>query len=100
MRSFLPKVAQKTWGLPKGWVSKRVVFQKGGFGERALVAVFRSGGTCERTLVLVFVLGENPNVPSFRFSFRGNIRQNYPFGNHPFGKAATPEKSAKNYHIT
>ena len=24
------------------------------------------------------------NVPSFRFSFRGNIRQNHPFGNHPF----------------
>ena len=24
------------------------------------------------------------NVPSFRFSFRGNIRQNHPFGNHPY----------------
>ena len=24
------------------------------------------------------------NVPSFRFSFRGNIRRNHPFGNHPF----------------
>ena len=24
------------------------------------------------------------NVPSFRFSFRGNIRRNRPFGNHPF----------------
>ena len=24
------------------------------------------------------------NVPSFRFSFRGNIRRNLPFGNHPF----------------
>ena len=24
------------------------------------------------------------NVPSFRFLFRGNIRQNHPFGNHPF----------------
>ena len=23
------------------------------------------------------------NVPSFRFSFRGNIRRNHPFGNHP-----------------
>ena len=29
------------------------------------------------------------NVPSFRFSFRGNIRQNHPFGNHPF---ANPRK--------
>ena len=24
------------------------------------------------------------NVPSFRFSFLGNIRRNHPFGNHPF----------------
>ena len=24
------------------------------------------------------------NVPSFRFSFRGNICRNHPFGNHPF----------------
>ena len=24
------------------------------------------------------------NIPLFRFSFRGNIRQNHPFGNHPF----------------
>ena len=24
------------------------------------------------------------NVPSFRFSFQGNIRRNHPFGNHPF----------------
>ena len=24
------------------------------------------------------------NVPSFRFAFRGNIRRNHPFGNHPF----------------
>ena len=35
---------------------------------------FRSGGTCECTLVPVFVPGEHANVPSFRFSFRGNIR--------------------------
>ena len=45
---------------------------------------FCSGGTCERTLVPVFVLGEHPNVPSFRFLFRGNIRQNHPFGKPPF----------------
>ena len=31
-----------------------------------------------------FRSGQHPNVPSFRFSFRGNIRQNHPFGNHPF----------------
>ena len=45
---------------------------------------FRFGGTCERTLAPVFVPGEHQNVPSFRFSFRGNIRQNHPFGNLPF----------------
>ena len=63
---------------------------------------FRSGGTCERTLVPVFVpgehpnvTGEHPNVPSFRFSFWGNIRQNHPFGKPPFWKTtllSTPEK--------
>ena len=47
---------------------------------------FRSGGTCEHTLVPVFVPGEHPNVPSFRFLVPGNIRQNHPFGNHPFAK--------------
>ena len=31
-----------------------------------------------------FVAGEHPNVPSFRFLFRGNIRQNRPFGKPPF----------------
>ena len=45
---------------------------------------YRSGGTCECALVPVFVPGEHLNVPSFRFSFRGNICQNHPFGNHPF----------------
>ena len=35
-----------------------------------------SFGEC--TLALVFVLGEHANVPSFRFSFRGTIRQNHP----------------------
>ena len=44
---------------------------------------FRSGGTCKRTLVPVFVLGEHPNVPSFRFSFRRNIRQNHPLSGVP-----------------
>ena len=27
--------------------------------------------------------------PSFRFSFRGNIRRNHPFGNHPFANPRT-----------
>ena len=31
------------------------------------------------------------NVPSFRFSFRGNIRRNHPFGNHP---SANPRKGS------
>ena len=46
---------------------------------------FRSGGTWERTLVPVFVPGEHPNVPSFRFLFRGNIRQTTLLKNHPLG---------------
>ena len=43
--------------------------QKGGF--------VKGGGSGERTLVPVFVPGEHSNGPSFRFSFRGNIRM-YP----------------------
>ena len=39
--------------------------------------------TCERALVPVFVPGEHLNVPSFRFSFRGHIRQNHPFPKDP-----------------
>ena len=31
-----------------------------------------------------FVPGQHPHVPSFRFSFRGNMRQNHPFENHRF----------------
>ena len=47
-------------------------------GERTLAPGFVPGeGTCEHTLVPVFVPGEHANVPSFRFSFRGNIRM-YP----------------------
>ena len=62
---------------------------KGRFRKRVVLANvpcsgFRSGGTWERTLVPVFVPGEHPNVPSFRLSFRGNIRRNHPFVNHPF----------------
>ena len=49
----------------KGRFRKRV-----GFGECALVPVF--------------VPGKHANVPSFRFSFRGNICQKHLFGNHPF----------------
>ena len=60
-------------------------FVKGWFWRMCPRSGFRSGGTCECTLVPVFVPGEHPNVPSFRMSFRGNIRQNHPFGNHPFG---------------
>ena len=69
----------------KSGVAKRVVFQKGGFGESALVLVFRSGGTCECTLVPVFVPGEHANVPSFQFSFREHspttLLENHPFRN-------------------
>ena len=45
---------------------------------------FRSRATSECTLVPVFFPGEHPNVPSFRFSFRENIRQNHRFGKPAF----------------
>ena len=42
---------------------------------------FRSGGTCKRTLVdSGFVPGKHANVPSFRFSFRGEHPPKPPFG--------------------
>ena len=56
---------------------------------------FRSGGTCDRTLVPVLVPGEHPNVPSFRFSFRGNIRQNHLFWKPPFSCFANPRVNAR-----
>ena len=59
-------------------------FVKGWFRRMCPRSGFRSRGTCERTLVPVYVPGEHPNVPSFRFSFRGNICQNHPFGKPPF----------------
>ena len=63
---------------------KKSGFVKGWFWWTCPRSGFRSGGTCERTLVPVFVPGEHPNVPSFRFLFRGNIRQNHPFWKPPF----------------
>ena len=65
------------------WV-KKGVFVKGWFWRTCPRSAFRSGGTCEPTLVPVFVPGEHPNVPLFRFSFRGNIRQDHPFWKPPF----------------
>ena len=65
-------------------------FVKGWFWRTYPRSGFRSGGTCETTLVPVFVPGVHPKVPSFRFSFRGNSRQNHRFGNHPF---VQPQKS-------
>ena len=67
-------------------------FVKGWFWRMCPRSGFRFGGTCERTLVPVFVPGEHPNVPSFRFSFRGNICQNHPFGKPPLSLVPTPEK--------
>ena len=68
-------------------------FVKGWFWRMYPRSGFRSRGTCECTLVPVCVPGEHPNVPSFRFSFRGNIRQNHPFGKPPFwsSKTKTPQ---------
>ena len=69
-------------------------FVKGWFWRMYPHSGFRSRRTCERTLIPVFVPGEHPNVPSFQFSFRGNIRQNHPFGKPPFWKTtllSTPD---------
>ena len=52
-------------------------FVKGWFWRTYPRSGFRSGGTSERTLVPVFVPGEHPNVPSFWFSFRGNIQEKF-----------------------
>ena len=60
-----------------------MVHVKGWFWRICPRSGLRSGGTCERTLVPVFVPGELPSVPSLRFSFRENIRQNHPFGKPP-----------------
>ena len=51
----------------------------GWFGEFSLVPVFG--------IVVPFF------VPSFRFSVQGNIRQNHPFGNHPFVNPALSGRS-------
>ena len=80
------------WPLPERphkWIAEKGGFVKGWSWRMCPRSGFCSGGTCERTLVPVFVPGEHPNVPSFRFSFWGNIRQkpkttlleNHPFAN-------------------
>ena len=54
--------------------------------------------TCARTLVPVFEgTFSNSMVPSFRFSFQGNIRQNHPFGKPPF--LSTAEKLLHAHHL-
>ena len=58
---------------PPFWKPPFCQHQKGPLGDKRAVS---------KRVVLA-------NVPSFRFSFRGNIRQNHPFGNHPF---ANPRK--------
>ena len=47
------------------------------FGDLPLKNHWEIKGRFRKRVVLA-------NVPSFRFSFRGNIRRNHPFGNHPF----------------
>ena len=61
---------------PPFWKPPFCQHQKGSLGDKRAVS---------KRVVLA-------NVPSFRFSFRGNIRQNHPFGNHPF---ANPRKIEK-----
>ena len=71
---------------------------KGRFRKRVVLANepsfrFSFRGNMRMYLVPVFVPGEHLNVPSFRVSFRGNIRQNHPFGNHPFvNRDSTPDR--------
>ena len=65
---------------------KRAVSQKGGFGE------------C--TLVPVFVLGEHASIPSFWFSFRGNIGQNHPFGIPPLFEPPKIRKPPRKQDLT
>ena len=91
---FTPFGGCQKGGFPKGWFSRRVVL-----ANVPLVPVFRSGGTCERTLVPVFVPGEHPNVPSFQFSFRVNMRQNHPFGKPIFGQPSTHVRSGHIFHV-
>ena len=86
---------KKSRGLPGHYPVELTGRQKGmfflevWFWRMCPCSGFRSGGTCERrTLVPVFVPGEHPNVSSFRFSFRRNIRQNHPFGRPPFCQPA------------
>ena len=74
----------------RGRFRKRVVFWR---------MYLRSGGICERTLVLIFVPGEHLNVPSFRFSFRGNIRQNHPFWKSPFCESLIHQVSSNEFSI-
>ena len=62
-QSFLSNHEVRNRGPQNSPGDRRAVSPKGGFGECALVTVF--------------VLGQHANVPSFRFSFRGNIRM-YP----------------------
>ena len=85
MQRHFKQTRQKLTGRQEGG------FVKGWFWRMYPRSGFRSGGTCERTLVPVFVSGDHPNVPSFRFSFWGNTRQNHPFGNHPFGNPRKTE---------
>ena len=62
-------------------------FVKGRFWRMCPRSGFWYWGTSAGSLVPVFGTGEHPNVPSFRLLVPGNIRQNHPFGNHPFANA-------------
>ena len=52
-------------------------FQKCSSKRSVLLVHWEIKGRFRKRVVLA-------NVPSFRLSFRGNIRRNHPFGNHPF----------------
>ena len=88
-RSFRPDVRRS--GPPNPWKNKHFgtdmphgfVHEKNfGLKNFGLIFHWEIKGRFRKRVVLA-------NVPSFRFSFRGNIRRNHPFGNHPF---ANPRK--------
>ena len=68
-----------------------------GFFLRLEIVAQETKGRFRKSVVLANVpsfrfsfRGQHPNVPSFRLSFRGNIRQNHPFGNPPFCQPPKP----------
>ena len=63
--------------LGKGWGGLGFLHVKNPVWQTPLTSHWKIKGRFRKRAVLA-------NVPSFRFSFQGNVHQNHPFGNHPF----------------